>query len=151
MNAKRLILGIVVVFVGIWVTNFLIHGVWLQSSYAASMSLWRPEEEMKSHMAWLMLGQFLAATAFVLIWAQGFAPTAHFACACIYGFVMGLFAEAGTLITYAVQPLPADLAVKWFIAGIVQSVLMGILVFLVYKPRPQASQSPGVVAEPANP
>ncbi len=151
MNAKRLIIGIVAVFAGIWVTNFLIHGVWLQSTYAATMSLWRPEAEMKSHMAWLMLGQFLAAAAFVVIWAQGFAATAHFACACIYGFVMGLFAEAGTLITYAVQPLPGDLAVKWFVAGIVQSVLMGILVFIVYKPKQQPSQSSAAVPAPANP
>jgi hypothetical protein len=150
MNAKRLIIGIVAVFVGVWVTDFLIHGVWLQSTYAATMSLWRPEAEMKSHMGWLMLGQLLVATAFVVIWAQGFAATAHFACACIYGFVMGLFGQAGTLIMYAVQPMPADLAVKWFVAGIIQAVLMGMLVYAVYKPKPQASQSPGVIAEPAN-
>jgi hypothetical protein len=32
MNPKRLILAIVVVFVGFWVTSYLIHGLWLNSS-----------------------------------------------------------------------------------------------------------------------
>ena len=29
MNAERLIIAIVAAFAGIWVTDFLIHGVWL--------------------------------------------------------------------------------------------------------------------------
>ena len=34
-------------FVGVWITDFLIHGVWLQSTYKETMSLWRPEAEMR--------------------------------------------------------------------------------------------------------
>jgi len=33
------------------------------------------------------------------------------------------------------QPLLANLAVKWFISGLAQGVLMGVLVFFVYKPK----------------
>ena len=135
MNPKRLFLAIVSVFVGIWLTDFLIHGIWLKNDYAASMNLWRPEAEMQAHMGWLMLGQFLAATMFVMIWARGFAATACLGCACVYGTCMGLFGQANTLITYAVQPLPAEIAVKWFMAGVAQGVLMGLLVFFVYKPN----------------
>ena len=137
MNPKRLILGIVAVFVGIWVTNMLIHAVWLQSRYTETMSLWRPEADMQKHMIWLMLGQFLAAVAFVMIWARGFAGNAHVRCGVLYGLFMGLFSQANTLITFAVQPLPADIAVKWFVSGLVQGVLMGLLVFFVYKPKPE--------------
>ena len=53
---------------------------------------------------------------------------------------MGLFSQATTLITYAVQPFPASLAVKWFLAGVVQGVLMGLLVFFVYKPKPEEAK-----------
>ena len=49
---------------------------------------------------------------------------------------MGLFFEANTLILYAVQPFPASLAVKWFLSSVAQSMLMGIVVFFVYKPKP---------------
>ena len=137
MNPKRLILGIVAVFVGIWVTDFLIHGLWLQSSYKATMSLWRPEAEMQKHMGWLMLGQFLMAMAFVMIWARGFAGNAHVRCGVLYGLFMGFFSQANTLITFAVQPLPSDIAVKWFVSGLAQGVLMGLLVFFIYKPKPE--------------
>ena len=136
MNPKRLILAIVAVFVGVWVTDFLIHGVWLQSTYKETMSLWRPEAEMKSHMGWLMLGQFLIAVSFVVIWSKGFPATASLCGSCLYGLFMGLFSQATTLITYAVQPFPASLAVKWFVAGVVQGVLLGVLVFFVGKPKP---------------
>jgi hypothetical protein len=48
---------------------------------------------------------------------------------------MGLFTQANTLITYAVQPLPGGIAVKWFVSGAVQGVLLGLLVHCVYKPK----------------
>ena len=34
----------------------------------------------------------------------------------------------------AVQPLPDGLVTKWIIAGIAQSVLIGLVLFFVYKP-----------------
>ena len=136
MNTKRLLLAIVVVFAGIFATDFVIHGFWLKADYAASASLWRPEAEMQKFFGWLMLGQLLATVTFVLLWAKGFAEKATPVCPVIYGTVMGLFCQANTLITYAVQPLPGSIAVKWFVAAIAQGVLMGLLVSFVYKPKP---------------
>src|SRR5512132_2419663 len=129
MNPKRLILGIVTVFVGLWVTDFLIHGLWLQSRYSATMSLWRPEADMQKHMLWLFLGQFIFAVAFVMIWARGFASNGHLRCGILYGLFMGAFSQATTFITFAVQPLPRDIAVKWVLAGIGQGILLGVLIF----------------------
>jgi hypothetical protein len=148
MNPKRLIIAIVAVFLGVWVTDFFIHGVWLKNTYAATMSLWRPEAEMRSYMGWLTLGQFLASAAFVLLWAAGFASHASVRCALLFGLFMGLALESNTLVMYAVQPLPADLAVKWFIAGLVQTILMAVLVLFVYKPKAEEPQ-PAAAAQPA--
>lgn len=135
MNTKRLILTILLVFVGVWVTDFLIHGVWLANTYGRTKELWRPEKEMNAFFGWLMLGQLIASVTFVMIWAKGFAATACLGCACVYGTMMGLFNQSNTLITYAVQPLPAEIAVKWFVSGVAQGVVMGLLVFAVYKPK----------------
>jgi hypothetical protein len=44
--------------------------------------------------------------------------------------------DSTSLITYAVQPFPAGIAVKWFLSGVAQGVLLGLLVFFVYKPKP---------------
>lgn len=116
-------------------TDFLIHGVWLQSTYKETMSLWRPEAEMQTRMGWLMLGQLLAAATAVVLWAKGFAAGATLWCACLFGLCLGLFSQATTLITYAVQPFPPGLAAKWFVADVGQGVLMGVLLFFVYKPQ----------------
>ncbi len=136
MNPKRLILAIVAVFAGVWISDFLIHGVWLKNDYAATMSLWRPEAEMRVYFPWLLLGQFLMTTTFVVLYAKGFASMACLRCACMFGLFMGVFAHAGSFIMHAVQPLPMGIAVKWFVAGILQGVLMGVIAFFVYKPRP---------------
>jgi hypothetical protein len=140
MNPKRLVLAIVAVFIGVFTTDYLIHEVWLKSTYQETLSLWRPEAEIQAHFGWLMLGQFLAAATFVILYAKGFATMNCVRCACLFGLFMGLFKEATTLVTYAVQPFPPSLAVKWFKAGVVQGVLMGVLVFFVYKPKPEAGK-----------
>jgi len=38
------------------------------------------------------------------------------------------------VIQNAVQPLPAGLMMKWLIGGILQSVLVGIVLFVVHRP-----------------
>ena len=135
MNPKRLILAIVVVFITVFATNFLIHGVWLNSVYKETASLWRTEPEMQNRLAWMLLGQFLFAATFVVIWSKGFPAVATLGGSCLYGLTMALFSESLTIITYVVQPMPGSLMAKWFLAGIVQGLLMGLVVFLVGKPK----------------
>ena len=57
----------------------------------------------------------------------------------LYGLTMALFSQSMTLITYVVQPMPPGLIVKWFIAGIVQGMVMGVIVFLMGQPKIQAA------------
>jgi hypothetical protein len=137
MNTKRLILAIVVVFGAVFVTNFLIHGLWLQSVYKETASLWRTDAEMQKHFPFMLLGNFLFAATFVVIWSKGFPAVATPGGSCLYGLTMALFAQSLTIITYVVQPMPGSLMAKWFIAGILQGVVMGLTLFLVGKPKPQ--------------
>ena len=136
MNPKRLVLAIIVAFVFVLGSDFLIHGVWLQPTYGATASLWRTETEMQARMGWMFGSQFLAAMTFVVLWARGFAEKACLKCAVMYGLFMGLFSQAATLITYVVTPVPAEIPLKWFFAGLVQAVLLGVVTFFVYRPKP---------------
>ena len=135
MNLNRLLLGILVVFVGIWLTDFITHGVLLKGDYAATAELWRSDEEMVSHMGWLLLGQLAVAVAFVTLWATGFAGRASVGTALMYGVLVGLFFSGKFLVTYAVQPVPGSLVFRWIVAGILQSAIMGLLVFAVCRPK----------------
>ena len=140
MNPKRLVLAIVAVFVGIFATDMLIHGVWLNSLYKETAQLWRTEAEMTHHMAYLIAGQFLTALMFVLIWAHAAMPSLGRACA--YGLCMALFQQAMTFITYAVQPLPGGIALRWVLAGAAQGVLMGMIVYFAYKTKARSAAAP---------
>ena len=137
MNTKSLIISIVVVFIAVTLTDILIHGVWLSSLYGATKELWRPEAEMSSgkYMGWLHAGHLLVAVTFTMLWAVGFAQNAKITCGIKYGLFMALFGQAHTLISYAVQPLPLELVWKWIASGAVQGIVLGVIVFFVYKPK----------------
>ncbi len=142
MNPKRLFLAILAVFCAIFATDLLIHGLWMEPVYKATMPLWRTDDEMMAHMSWLYAGQLLAAVTFVLIWAKGFAATGCRTCAIRYGLGMALFSQATTLISYAVQPLTTEIVWKWMLGGVLQGVVLGLVVSLVYRPAP-APVTPG--------
>ena len=133
MNIKRLILAILAGWMAIFATDYLIHELWLGPIYQATKPLWRPEEEMHARICWMFLAQFLIVTTFVIVWAKGFAGRS-IAMAITFGLLMGLFQQTWAIILFVVMPLPADLAVKWFIGGLAQAVLLGIVTSLVYKP-----------------
>ena len=134
MNPKRLLIAIAAVFAAMFCTDLLIHGLWMEPVYKATMDLWRTEDEMMAHMSWLYAGQLLATVTFVLIWAKGFAATGCRKCAVTYGLCMGLFSQANTLISYAVQPLTTEIVWKWMLGGALQGIVLGLVVSLVYKP-----------------
>ena len=140
MNIKRLILAIVVAFVVLWGTDFLIHGIWMMPDYRATQQLWRTDAEMTSRMGWMLGAQLLFVITFVILWAKGFAGhTTKIGCAIGYGFLMGLFSGVWAIIMYVIVPMPCSIATKWFFAGIVQAILLGLVTFWIYKPSAAAA------------
>ena len=143
MNPKSLIVTILVAFVTVAATDFLIHAVWLGTTYKATASLWRPEAELNTMRPLMMLGEFFAATAFTMIFAACVAEKRSMSCTLKYAASMGVFSGAGQFMMYCVQPIPGSLAAKWILAAIVQAVLLGIIVHKVYKPALLASEAAG--------
>ena len=137
---KRLVLAIIAGFVVIWVTDFLIHGVWMMPDYRATQSLWRPEAEMQSYMAWMLGAQLLTVITFILVWTR-WADTARLGCAVGFGLLMGTFSGVWAIVSYVILPMPGSIACKWFFAGIVQCILLGIVTFYVYKPAAPSTTS----------
>jgi hypothetical protein len=135
MNIKRLLFAIIAGWVVVFATDFLIHDLWLGPLYQATKALWRPDTEMHTHICWMFLAQFLIVATFVLVWAKGFAGRSVGA-AISFGLLMGVFQQTWAIILFVVMPLPAELAVKWFLAGLVQAVLLGVVTSFVYKLEP---------------
>jgi hypothetical protein len=64
---KKSALAVLAVFVAWSVMDFVIHGMILQSAYAATASLWRPMDEMKTSLMYFTV--LISALTFVLIYS----------------------------------------------------------------------------------
>jgi hypothetical protein len=134
MNIPRLFLAVVAVFVVMFASDALIHGMWLKPDYDAAKAIFRPEAEMGSYLPYLIFAQIVCATTFVVVWAMGFAGRGV-GMGILFALLMGLFQQTWVLVNYAIFPISGDLALKWYFSGLVQAVLIGITVALVYRPR----------------
>lgn len=110
--------------------DFLFHGVWLMSEYAATASLWRPMAEMKNGL--LHVTSFVAALSFVLIFCnlvQQKSLHRGIKLGVLVGLICGIGAGLGS---YAYMPITATIATGWFLANLVKfSVAGAITGFLV--------------------
>ncbi len=127
---KRMILGVMAVFFTWAVMDFVIHGVILASSYAATPALWRPMNEMKTTL--LYLSVLVAVLCFVLIYAV-FVTRKSVSAGFRYGLLFGV--GVGTSMgygSYAVMPIPYHMALTWFlgvaIEGAVGGLILGVIV-----------------------
>ena len=138
MNSPRLILSIIAVFIGLFATDFFIHGVWLVPDYKSIPDVLRPDNEMAKRFGWILLYQFVCASILSMLWAKTFANRPSVASAALFGGLMGAFFQSSSFVSHAVFPLPSSIMTKWVVAGIIQMALMGVLLFYIYKPLPTA-------------
>ena len=138
MNTKRLLLTALAVFVFIFAYEWVFHGILLKDTYGQTPSLWRPESEMTQHFHWLVLGQVVIALVFTVLFAQGFAA-GGVAAGIRLGIIIGLMRLGLSLITYAVQPLPAKLIVFWFVGGLIEAAVAGAIAGAIFKSAPVAA------------
>ena len=129
---KRTLLAILAVFIVWQVLDFLIHGILLQETYAATANLWRPMAEMKQGL--MMVVGLIAAACFVSLYALLVKPQS-LATGLKYGAIFGL----GTGIsmgygTYSYMPIPYHLALSWFLSTLFQTCVAGALTGLIVKP-----------------
>ena len=134
MNVKKPIVAIVVGYVVLMATDWLIHDVWLMRDYAAVPDSWRPFADMQ-HKMWIMwVGEFIFAAAFAFIYARGVESKPWIGQGIRYGIVMTFMTVIPTSLgEYVIYRIPHMLAVKWMVAGAIQLVILGLVVAGIYK------------------
>lgn len=132
VNCKRLVLTIVAVFVYLFASDFLIHGVLLEGAYMETASSWRTKEDMQQYMGWLIAGQFFISTFFSILYVKTFKEKSIKKGAC-YGFAAGGLLVSPYFIQYAVMPLPQTIMWSWIVCGLIQATLGGVVASLVYQ------------------
>jgi uncharacterized membrane protein YhhN len=128
---RKVLLPTIVITVAWAVLDFIMHGLLLQSQYAATAALWRPMGEMK--MGVMYFAVFISALAFAAIWHKFVRPKTP-ALAVLFGVWFGLgHGIAFGYGSYAVMPIPYTMALTWFLGSIVEGAVAGMIVGALVK------------------
>lgn len=143
MNVKRLIIAFVVVFIVLELTNLLIHNVILASTYQKEeiSKVFRTMQEIQSKMwvGWVI--DIIWSFFFVFVFVKGYENKGWLE-GLRYGIYIGLFISLpAAYYQYMVYPLPYYLTFQWFIYGLIQNIILGILTSLIYKKKEQVQET----------
>lgn len=131
MNTKRFILASIAVFVAYEIIDSIVHALILCGTYETLKDIWRPDMEQKM---WIMyIAVLFFSFLFVYIFTKGY-ENKGIAEGIRYGLLIGLLINIGMFYQYVVYPLPLTLVVQWFIYGMIQYIICGIIASIIYKP-----------------
>jgi hypothetical protein len=128
---KRTVFAVVVVFIAWSILDFIIHGMLLKSTYAATASLWRPMGEMNMPLMYLVTLVFTGC--FVLIYGylvgqKSLVSGIKFGV--LFGLATGISMGFGS---YSYMPIPLTLAWSWFFGSLIEAMIAGAIVGVIIK------------------
>ncbi len=126
---KQTIWAVIAVFIAWSILDFLIHGVFLKSTYQETANLWRPENEMK--MPLMSIVTLIFSIGFVTIYSYLIKPKL-LSIGVKYGLILGIATGVSMGFgSYCYMPIPLSLAFSWFGASLVELTLAGAIVGLI--------------------
>lgn len=130
MKDKKFWLGAVAVFVVLSILEFAVNAGIMAGDYEATKQLWRPMEEMKIWLFYIVYA--FVAFFFTLIFSKGYEGKG-IAEGVRYGFYVGMMMAVPMAYgTYAAMPIDYSFALKWFIAGLIKYIILGIVLAAIY-------------------
>ena len=127
---KKILIGFVVTFILLEVLDILVHGVILMSAYQATQNVWRPD--MMQKMWILHIVKIVAAFLITFIFSKGYEGKGMME-GMRFGLYMGVLMSMGMAYgTYAMIAIPYSLALQWFIYGVIEYIIVGIGLALVF-------------------
>lgn len=131
---RKLILGSVVVYVILAVLDAVVNMVLLEPLYRQTAHLWRPAEEMKIGLVFVTYA--FMAFFFTLIFSRGYEGKGVGE-GLRFGFYMGMgFVLPFAYSSYAAMPIPYSMALQWFLYGLIEFMIAGAGVSLVFGKNP---------------
>ena len=133
MNIKRFLLAVLVFFIVFQLIDFVTHSIILSDTYETLQHLWRTD--MTNYMWVYYVSSVVLSFLFVYIFTRGYQGRGWME-GLRYGILIGLLMQGvGMLNQYFVYPIPTGLLVQWIIYGLVNYMICGIFVSLIYKPK----------------
>jgi len=132
MNWKRFLAASAVTYVVVQAMELVINNVLMKSSNESLMSLWRPN--MMSRM-WVMYAVgVLVALLFTYIFVKG-REGKGITEGVRYGIIIWLFVSVPMSVSmWVLLPIPYIIILRWMLYGLLEMLVAGILVAVIYKP-----------------
>jgi len=140
MNIKKFRIAFIVIFIVYEVTNFVIHAAILGSTYMSEgvKEVFRPQEALEATQWIRIVTEVVWTFFFTFIFVKGY-ENKGIVEGIKYGIYIGLFYSfVWAYQSYWMYPFPYSLMFQWFIFGLIQCVLLGVVAALIYKPKPAA-------------
>jgi hypothetical protein len=127
---KKVWLGFIATFVTMEILDGVVNMVILSSAYQSTMQVWRPD--MMSKMWIFHLLMLIGSFFFTFIFSKGF-ENKGIVEGVRYGIYTGIWLSVGKAYgTYAMIAIPYSLALQWFIYGVLEYVIAGVVLALVF-------------------
>ena len=135
---KKVLIGFVVVLIAMIVMSFIVDGIILGSTYASLSSVWRPDMQSKMWIFYIVM--IVSSFFFSFIFSKGYEGKGILE-GVRYGLYIGIWTSVSMAYgTYAMIAIPYSLALQWFLYGVIENVIYGILLSLVFgKKQPAAA------------
>jgi len=140
MNLGRLALTAVVAFVVDMAYGFVVYGNLLAGQFARVPDVFRPPSET-AYIPYLALGILLAMFPAVYIYAKGYEGRSGIDEGLRFGAVMGTFIVGySAIVNYAVLNIGRRLTLSMAVASLIEWLVLGVVIGLVYKPAAASSR-----------
>jgi hypothetical protein len=134
MNVGRLALAAVVAFVVDMAYGFIVYGNLLASQFARVPDVFRGPSET-AYVPYLALGILIAMFPAVYIYAKGYEGRSGVDEGLRFGAVIGTFVVGNSVVVnYAVLNVGRRLTLSMAVAALVEWLIIGVVIGLVYKP-----------------
>ena len=135
MNVPRYILGSVIVFVYIFLAEYLFHSLIMKDWYEQAAHLLRSTAEGSGYANWMIIGFLILSFGFCFIFVKGY-ENKGIGEGFRFGLYVGLtFSVSASMINYAVFPLPFSWLVGWLVGYPIIMIIAGILIAAIYRPK----------------
>jgi hypothetical protein len=123
---KRAVLAVIAIFIAWSVLDFVLHGILLQDTYAATANLWRPMEEINMSLMYIVsLTYIICFVGIYAVFVGEKSISTGIKFGALFGLATGITMGFGS---YTYMPIPLSLALSWFSGTLVEAIVAGALV-----------------------
>lgn len=135
MQNKRFWFAVGAVWLVMFITDWVLHGMWLGPLYEQTPTFWKSMDDAKAMMWASWLGNAIFAWAFIWIYTKGISHDNLWHQAFRYALAILMVSKVPTLLgQWTYYAFPNELLWKWGVIYLIQALACAFTMTWVYRP-----------------